>query len=380
MMVKFKTAVRTKPPEVAVSVIFDEPATAVPATVNVPRMKPEFDELNAAETPAGSPELASVTVPVNPFTAVMTIDVEPLVPCTTLKLSGFTVTAKSGGRATVSAITVVAERAPEVPVMVTDAVPIEAEALAVRVNLAELNAAVTPMGNPVATRAGVPVNPLIGDTAMVLVADVPRTTVKLAGEAVSENAAAPLTVKLSVIEVDAVPLVPVTVTVVVPTTAAGVALTVTMLVVAVVAGLNEAVTPTGSPDAASTTLPVKPVFGVTVMVAVALAPCTTLNVETEDESENVACGRTVKAIPTDAVRAPDLPVIVMLEEPATAVELATKLRVLAPPTAGPKDAVTPTGRPVTARLTVPVNPLVGATVIVAEAVPACTTLTPQLRS
>ncbi len=234
---------------------------------------------------------------------------------------------------------------------VTVAVPMAAEALAVSVNLVELKEAVTPVGNPVATRAGVPVNPLIGVTVMVLAADAPLTTVKLAGEALSENAAAPLTVRLSVTEVDAAPMVPVTVTVFVPTTAADVALNVTMLVVAVVAGVNEAVTPLGSPDTASVTLPVKPVFGTTVIVAVAPVPCTTVTVETEDESEYVTCGRTVKAIPTEAVSVPDLPVIVMFEEPSTAVELATKLRVLAPPTVAPNEAVTPLGRPVTTRLT-----------------------------
>jgi hypothetical protein len=271
-MVKFRTAVRTSAPKVAVSVTFDVPAAALPATVNVPRNKPEFTELNAAVTPVGSPELESVGVPVNPFNAVMTTDVEPLVPWTTLKLPGFVATAKSGGGTIVRATVVVAERAAEVPVMVTVAVAMAAEVFAVSVNLEELNAAVTPAGNPVATRVGVPVNPLRGVTAMVLVADVPCTSVRLAGEAASENAAAPLTVKLRVTEVDAVPMVPVTVIVVVPTTAADVALSVMMLVVAVVAGLKEAVTPVGSPEVARVTLPVKPVLGVTVIVAGALAP------------------------------------------------------------------------------------------------------------
>jgi len=36
--------------------------------------------------------------------------------------------------------------------------------------------------------------------------------------------------------------------------------------------LNEAVTPAGRPDAVRVTLPVKPLFGVTVTMLVALAP------------------------------------------------------------------------------------------------------------
>ena len=70
------------------------------------------------------------------------------------------------------------------------------------------------------------------------------------------------------------PLVPVTVTTVVPIVAAAVAERVSVLVPLVLAGLKLAVTPLGKPLAASATLPVKPPLGVTVMVAVPLAPST----------------------------------------------------------------------------------------------------------
>ena len=67
---------------------------------------------------------------------------------------------------------------------------------------------------------------------------------------------------------------PVTVTVNVPVVAVLLAVNVNVLVVAVLLGLNEAVTPLGRPDADKLTLPLKPFCGVTVMVLVALVPCT----------------------------------------------------------------------------------------------------------
>ena len=70
------------------------------------------------------------------------------------------------------------------------------------------------------------------------------------------------------------PEVPVTVTVTVPIVAVLLAVSVSVLVLVVLAGLNDAVTPLGRPEAAKLTLPVKPFCGVTVMVLVPLAPCT----------------------------------------------------------------------------------------------------------
>jgi len=68
------------------------------------------------------------------------------------------------------------------------------------------------------------------------------------------------------------PEVPVRVTVDVPGEAELAALSVRMLVLVVLAGLNDAVTPVGRPDAARATVPVKLFWGVTVIVLVALAP------------------------------------------------------------------------------------------------------------
>ncbi len=69
------------------------------------------------------------------------------------------------------------------------------------------------------------------------------------------------------------PEVPVMVTVTVPVVAVPLAVSVNVLVLVVLLGLNDAVTPLGSPDADKLTLPLKPFWGVTVMVLVPLAPC-----------------------------------------------------------------------------------------------------------
>ena len=64
-------------------------------------------------------------------------------------------------------------------------------------------------------------------------------------------------------------------------------------------GLNEAVTPLGSPVAANDTLPLNPFSGVTEMVSVALLPCVTESVDAECES--VKLGAPVEPVPTNVV-------------------------------------------------------------------------------
>jgi len=78
----------------------------------------------------------------------------------------------------------------------------------------------------------------------------------------------------------------------VPVAAVLLAVSVNALVVAVLLGLNEAVTPLGSPDADKLTLPLKPFCGVTVMVLVPLAPCTIVTLLGEVEREKFAGGAT----------------------------------------------------------------------------------------
>jgi len=69
---------------------------------------------------------------------------------------------------------------------------------------------------------------------------------------------------------------------------------------------------------------------------------------------------------------PDVPVIVTLKLPVGAVLVAASVRALVPVVlAGEKDALTPVGKPDAVKLTLPVKPNSGVTVIVLVALAAC---------
>ena len=97
----------------------------------------------------------------------------PLPPRAIVTLPGVAVTVKFPSGLTVRVIVVVAVTLPEVPVIVTAAVPVLAVLFAVNVTVDEAaglpaKAAVTPFGNPVATRATFPENPFTGVIVIVL--------------------------------------------------------------------------------------------------------------------------------------------------------------------------------------------------------------------
>src|ERR1700676_5021669 len=81
---------------------------------------------------------------------------------------------------------------------------------------------------------------------------------------------------------------------------------------------NEAVTPVGSPDAVSVTLPLNPPAPVTVTVSVALLPRVTASVEAAGTSVKLglAIPGIVNAIVTEWLIVPFVPVIVTLLVPA----------------------------------------------------------------
>lgn len=81
-------------------------------------------------------------------------------------------------------------------------------------------------------------------------------------------------------------------------------------------------------------------------------------------------GATVRAIVVDALRVPDVAVIVTVDAPAVAVALAVNITKLVP-AAGfvLKVTVTPVGSPVAARVALPANGLISVTVIVSVALP-----------
>src|SRR5947209_19903385 len=82
---------------------------------------------------------------------------------------------------------------PDIPVMVTVAVPVAAVLLAVSVNvlvlavLLGLNDAVTPLGRPDADKPTLPLKPFCGVTVMVLAPLAPCAIVKLLGEVEREK-------------------------------------------------------------------------------------------------------------------------------------------------------------------------------------------------
>jgi hypothetical protein len=114
---------------------------------------------------------------------------------------------------------------------------------------------------------------------MVSVALLPwvTDTVGAEGARLKPETGKALTVRAMVVLAVVVPEVPVMVTVTgPPTVAVLLAASVSTLEVVDDVGLNEAVTPLGSPDTVKATLPVNPPVSATVMVSVPLAPCVTL--------------------------------------------------------------------------------------------------------
>lgn len=119
--------------------------------------------------------------------------------------------------------------------------------------------------------------------------------------------------------------------------------------------------------AVSVTLPVKPPEGVTVMVLFTGVPADTARVEGAAEIVKLCTGTavTVSEIKVDAVRLPELPVIVTGDVPVVAELLAVSVSTLEPVVGlVAKPAVTPLGRPEAASVTAPLNPPAPATEMV----------------
>jgi hypothetical protein len=141
--------------------------------------------------------------------------------------------------------------------------------------------------------------------------------VTLDGAAASVKPGATFTVNATVVVSVRLPAVPVIVTVTgPPVVAVPLAVKVKTLDPVVVGlGLNEAVTPLGNPVAASVTPPVNPFAGVTVMLSVLLAPCTTTSVPALGASAKLGAEATVNAIVVDALSVPETPLTVTVTFP-----------------------------------------------------------------
>jgi len=255
--------------------------------------------LNVAVTPVGKPVALNATLPAKPPVRVIVAVLVPLAPRLTVRLAGLTDNAKSagGGALIVRLIVAVRVRPPPVPVTVTVAGPVVAvlEAASVRLALAPvvetgLNAAVTPLGSPLAVNATLLANPPVRAMLTLLVPLAPLLNVRLValGESVKFGVAGALTVRRIVVVRVSPPPVPVIVTLAGPVVAVLEAARVSMLLFPVVeAGLNAAVTPDGNPLAARATLLVKPPLRVIAIVLVPFAPRLIVRLEELDESEKL---------------------------------------------------------------------------------------------
>ena len=98
--------------------------------------------------------------------------------------------------------------------------------------------------------------------------------------------------------------------------------------------------------------------------------------EAESEKFGVATAFTVSETVVVWVKAPEVPVMVIVEVPVVAVAFALNVSTLEDVVGlVPKVAVTPAGRPEAERVTLPVKPPVGLTVIVLVPLPPCVTVT-----
>jgi hypothetical protein len=237
--------------------------------------------LQEAVTPTGKPDSARFTLPVNPysgFTKIPDVVEEPgarenIVVCPW--------SVKDGARTCTGNVTVWV-REPLVPVMVAFVVPSAVVLLAVSIRLLfpvvgfGLKDAVTPLGRPDTASFTLPVNPFSGFTPTLSMTDVPCPMIKFELSEIVKSCAS--TSNMKVVADFWEPLVPEMVTAYCPFLAELAAVSVSVLVVVVGFRLHAAVTPLGRPDAARSTLPVKPYAALTVTVDVVELPWPTLTV------------------------------------------------------------------------------------------------------
>ena len=166
-----------------------------------------------------------------------------------------------------------------------------------------------------------------------------------------------VTDKLTVVAWARLPAVPEIVTVLEPTVARLLAASVNTLVPVVGLVPNDAVTPDGRPVAARFTLPEKPFSGVTVIVFVPLDPCAMLTLFGVADKLKFGPGVIVKLTVVACTRLPLVPVMFPVAGPTVAVLLTLRVNTLVLVVGlVPNEAVTPEGRPVADRFTLPEKP------------------------
>jgi len=215
----------------------------------------------------------------------------------------------------------------------------------------------------VAESATVPSNPFCGTTVIVLAAVAPCLTLKFGAAAVMAKRDCAETVRLMAAWVRKPPEAAVIKTVEVSSVAVLLAVSVNVPGLVGVAALKDAVTPLGRPDAARVAVPSKPFCG--AMLTVAAPPGGRLTLAGDTAMANVVIAVTFSTSRAVLVMPPEVPVMVIVDVDEAAEGLAVSISVLVVVAlAGLNDAVTPAGRPVAARATVPLKPCRGLMVIV----------------
>jgi hypothetical protein len=142
------------------------------------------------EFPPTVPSTLQFTLELPMFPVTVAVNCCVWVVVTTAANEGVTLTVTLG-TATVRETGAVGIRLPDVPVIVTEFVPVAEEALEVRVRtlvvvvLGGLNAAETPAGKSVAANPTLPLNPFCGTTVIVVLTNPPWPTLGLLGDAES---------------------------------------------------------------------------------------------------------------------------------------------------------------------------------------------------
>jgi len=330
-MVTATVVCAVREPEVAAMVTVAGTTAAEAEAVSVSLLVVAVDEgLKDAVTPLGSPVAASVVEPLNPFAGITVMVVDPEAPWVMFRLAGDAPKMKLGAALTVKLSVTDSDKVPEAPFTVTVDVPGAAVGDAVKVTAPAPKDAVTPLGNPLAAKVGVPVKPFCGVTVMVAVPDAPCVMLRLAGDAPSTKLEAALTVTLSVVQADSVPEIPVTATVNTEGPADAAALNVKVVEVAVVCGLKEAVTPVGNPLTSRIGEAVNPLSGFTVMLLVPDVPCVIVRLAGDADRVKLGAALMVRPMLVEADNAPEVPVTVTVDVPCAAVGEAVSITKLAP--------------------------------------------------
>jgi hypothetical protein len=294
---------------------------------------------NDGITPGGTPVTVTVTVPVKPFCGTRITVAAFAAPTGTVRDAGETDSANGDddgdGVLIVRVTAALLVRLPDVPVMVTVAVPGLALDVAENVRvlwlvvLAGLNPAVTPLGKPETESATVPAKPFSPLIAIVLAPFAPGAMVRLDGVTKRPNRGGAAIV--SAIETLPVrlPEVPVIRTVAAPGAAELEALRVTEVPVVTVDDPKVAVTPAGRPLTDRFTEPVKPPCPLTEMLLPPLPPGLRLMLVGDAPSVKPGTPVTARAIVVLLVIAPATPLMVTVAWPGAALPSTLNVKVLA---------------------------------------------------